>query len=163
EEDGYAPRFVGAGIDDGYILEVDPSSGTTLAFALIVSGLGFSEGGHLVAFRSTDGGMTWSVPQRVGTEIGTNPVAVDSRSGSMLGGKALSLIYSTNVDPPFDRVMSTTVPLPLVDTPDRYDYSYTNPNGTPGYVRAYHEPGTDRGYYYFYDYASDGSFTVTYC
>jgi hypothetical protein len=163
EEDGYALRHVGSGIDDAWALHVDPS-GVHFAIALILSDPIYPEAGHMVAFRSDDGGATWGAPRQIVPNDGINPVAIESRSGSMLGGKDVDFIYSNSafLGPPFDRVLSAVFPLTSTNTANRYDYAYTEADGTTDYIRAYRESTSGRSYYYSYDYETNGSFTISY-
>ena len=162
QEDGFALRHVGSGIDDGFPLVVD-SSGVHLAFALIMANPAYAQAGHLVYFRSDDGGATWQAPRRVSTSEAINPSPLDPRNGSMVGGKAAELIYSSGMLPPFHSVFSTTIDLGLPDSENRYDYWSTGQDGTSDYVRAFSDRSTGRSYFYMYDYQPDGSFVLSYC
>jgi hypothetical protein len=162
EEDGYALRHVGRGIDDGFPLYVDPS-GVHFAFALIINNPGlYAQAGKLVAFRSADNGATWGPAQPLVGSAATNPVTIDTRNGSMLGGNDLAFIYTHSNTPPFERVSSSTFALGVTDSADRYDYTYTEADGTVDYVRAYRDPAGNRSYYYIQDNETDGSFTLSY-
>jgi hypothetical protein len=161
EEDGYALRHVGGDIDDGFPLYVDPS-GVHLAFAFLRSGAPHPDAGKMVVFRSADGGATWGPATRFVSVDAINPVTVEKRNGSMLGGNDLSFIYSTSVLPPFTSVQSALLPLGVSDSADRYDYNYTESNGTVDYVRAYSDPASGRSYYYIWDANTDGSYTISY-
>ena len=122
EEDAYGLRFVGGPVMDGYTLYVDPS-GRHVAFGQIESVVPFPEfpgaplgvRSDMVTFESSDGGASWTGPSWV--ELASiNPVLVDQRNGSMLGGKEIAFIYSTEKHPAidrlvFDEVRSSTVPL----------------------------------------------------
>jgi hypothetical protein len=173
EEDAYALRFVGGPVADGYTLYVDPS-GYHVAFGQIESVVPFPEfegaplgvRSDMVTFESRDGGASWSGPSWV--ELASiNPVPVDQRSGSMLGGKEVPFIYSTERHAAidrlvFDEVRSSTVALAIADTDARYDYWYTDGDGTQDYLRAFTDAASNRSYYYIYNFAADGSFTVSY-
>lgn len=161
EEDGFALRLVGNGIDDGFGLHVDPS-GAHFAFALRLSDSAYTHAGHLVSFRSDDDGATWQPAALLVSGDALNPVTLDPRNGSMSGGKEISYIYSASLSPPFDRVLSSEIPLALANTANRYDYSSTGADGAVDYVRAFADPATARSYYYGYDRRADGSFTLTY-
>jgi len=162
EEDGYAPRHIADGIDDAFSLQIDPTSGICLAFALRLSAPAFSEAGHLVAFKSADDGLTWGPAQRIADPGAINPVAVEPRNGSMVGGKEIAFIYTTTADPPYATVRSESVSLGTAGTAGRYDYSYVDIDGTTDYIRFYRDASADRSYYYFYDNKPDGTFAVAY-
>ena len=173
EEDAYGLRFVGGPVMDGYTLYVDPS-GRHVAFGQIESVVPFPEfpgaplgvRSDLVTFESSDGGASWTGPSWV--ELASiNPVLVDQRNGSMLGGKEIAFIYSTETHSAidrlvFDEVRSSTVPLAVPNTANRYDYWYTDADGTQDYIRAFSDAASNRSYYYIYDFAADDSYTVTY-
>jgi hypothetical protein len=161
EEDNFSPRHIGGEIDDGFSLHIQPN-GTMLALALLFSKSPIPHAGKLVFFQSVDGGLTWSPAEPVGMGIGVYTCTIQARDGSMLGGKEAGIMYSTPLTPPFHTVRFTTVPLHLADTSQRYDHWFQGSDGTLDYVRAYMEPSTGRSYYYVYDYAVDGSFSITY-
>jgi hypothetical protein len=162
QEDGFALRLVGNGIDDGFGLHVDPITGTHFVFALRLSDPAYTHAGRLVAFRSDDNGATWTPAQLLVADPACNPMTIETSGGSMLGGQDIPFIYSTNVLPPFDRVLSNAIAFPLPNTATRYDYSSVGPDGAVDYVRAYADPASSRSYYYVYDRRADGSFTLTY-
>jgi hypothetical protein len=160
-EDGFSPRLIGRHIDDGFTLDIDPS-GIHTAFALIQSNVDDPESGHLVAFRSVDGGVTWGAGQRVVDGQAVNPVLIQARNGSMLGGKSLEFIYTPTLLPPFDSVLSSSIDLGVTDTDDRYDYHHAGSDGVMDYVRHYRDVRGDRAYTYTIDNAADGSHRLTY-
>jgi hypothetical protein len=163
EEDGYALRFVGNGIEDGFTLYVDPTSNVHLATARgqVEVSPGVFEAG-IVWFRSDDRGATWT-RSASGYQREVNPAMVDSRSGSMLGPDSRFMASGVNMTTgAYDSVVFAAVALRLDPSMDRYAYQYQEADGTWDYVRVYNDPATDRSYYYFYDYDPDSSFSVTY-
>lgn len=162
QEDNFALRLVGNGIDDGFGLHVDPITGVHFVFALRLSDPVYTFPGRLVAFRSDDNGATWTPAQLLVADPACNPMTIETSGGSMIGGQEIPFIYSANVLPPFDRVLSNAIAFPMSNTADRYDYSSIGPDGAVDYVRAYSDPASSRSYYYVYDRRADGTFTVTY-
>lgn len=161
EEDGYALHHVAGGIDDGFALVVD-DSGAHAAIGLRLSDPRYAEAGRLVAFRSDDGGLTWHPPARLTDESALNPVPVDARNGSLTPVRELPFIYSAPLSPPFERVMSSAVPLGLADTSDRFQEVAIAADGTETVVRVYRHAPSDRAYRYERRRRTDGYVALTF-
>jgi hypothetical protein len=161
EEDGYTLRHVGGAIDDGFVLQVDPS-GLHLAFALMLSVPAGPTANRLAIFRSIDNGATWQGPHLIVGESALNPVPMDPRNGSMVFPRELPFLYSAPIPPPWERVMQGAVTLGVKNTAQRFETRFSAEDGTHGITRAYTDPASERSYRSTYTYRPNGSFEVTY-
>jgi len=161
EEDGFAMRYVGRDVDDGFALQID-SSGVHLAFALLFGNSTYPGAGHLVVFRSDDGGVSWQPPAAIVAESALNPIPLDRRNGSLSAATSVPFIYSAPLLLPFTRVMSSEVALGLENTATRYDTSAVRADGALVRTRVYSDPVSARAYRYDQVTGADQSFTISY-
>lgn len=161
EEDGFGTRYVGAGVDDGFVLHIDPS-GVHLAFALILSNPIYPEAGFLAVFRSDDGGVSWQTQRRLVNEGALNPVSIEHRNGSLPAVSEVPFIYSAPLHTPFARVSSHSWPLNLPPTTNRFASTTLNSSGERVDTRFYYDATVVRGYRHQQVTKPDGSFVINY-
>jgi len=113
-------------------------------------------------FRSDDGGVSWSPPRRIVEESSLNPVPLDPRNGSLSTPGVVPFIYSAPLQAPFERVMSSSIPLALPQTLERQEYDYVTSDGLPARVRVFRDARSERSYRFQYVYAPDSSFSIQY-
>lgn len=160
KEENYQLRHVAGNIDDAFAMDIDPSGAITIFVKLLATTNSYKSG-RLVYFQSADGGSVWSGPTDIEVDS-CNTCLVQSRNGSMLGGKELGFLFANPSYSPFSSVKYATVPLPLSNTSQRYDYWYEDSDGTDGYLRAFTDPMSNRAYYYYYDFSADRHYSIAY-
>jgi hypothetical protein len=106
--------------------------------------------------------VTWQAAARLVNESALNPVFVDPRNGSMAPVRELPFIYSAPLSPPFERVMSSAVPLGLPNTAERFEHVSVASDGFETVLRVYRDAASDRAYRYERQRRSDGYVMITF-
>ena len=163
EEDGYVPRFVASGIEDGFTLYVDPS-GVHYAFARVpIQVSPFVSFGGIVWFQSNDGGASWFRPTPGGYPDRPIPHWSNRGAARCSAPASGSSLRARTLQPVHMTACSSTVSLSAsAAVPTATDYEYRDDDGTLDYIRAYRDIAGNRFYYYIVDYDPDFSYSVNY-